>query len=76
MPLAFLFYEHGFEPRWGGCEAEETYRVFQRSPQEALKPVETHGLPRRGLQRMRPRSKRGPVRPPACKWMRFFVLTS
>lgn len=32
MPLAFLFYEHGFEPRWG-CEAEETRSVIQRSPQ-------------------------------------------
>lgn len=42
MPLAFLFYVHGFEPRWE-CEAEETRSVFQRSPQEAWKPVETHG---------------------------------
>lgn len=42
MPLAFLFYEHGFEPRWE-CEAEEACSVFQRSPQGARKPVETHG---------------------------------
>lgn len=42
MPLAFLFYKHGFEPRWG-CEAEETRSVFQRNPQGAWKPVETHG---------------------------------
>lgn len=42
MPLAFLFYKHGFEPRWG-CEAEETRSVFQQSPQGAWKPVETHG---------------------------------
>lgn len=42
MPLAFLFYVHGFEPRWG-CEAEETRSVFQRNPQGAWKPVETHG---------------------------------
>lgn len=42
MPLAFLFYEHGFEPRWE-CEAEETRSVFQQSPQGARRPVEVHG---------------------------------
>ena len=42
MPLAFLFYVHGFEPRWE-CEAEQIRSVFQRSPQGAWKPVETHG---------------------------------
>ena len=31
MPLAFLFYKHGFAPRWG-CEAEETHGRFPAGP--------------------------------------------
>lgn len=37
MPLAFLFYKHGFEPRWG-YEAEETHERFPAGPAKDAAP--------------------------------------
>lgn len=76
MPLAFLFYEHGFEPRWGGAKLRKRATFSSKAHKGHGSLWKRTGVTQRGLQRMRPHSKRGPARPPACKWMRFFVLIS
>lgn len=59
MPLAFLFYEHGFEPRWGGAKLRERSAFSSKARKGHGSLWKRTGVTQRGLHRMRPRSKRG-----------------